>query len=130
MSNPHPHVHADHHLTAEERIQWSKVVGVAVGALLSFALSIGFAVAILHSVQREEAAQSGKAAEVKSVPEEVGIVNQRLFIQDPRAALTRDAQLQYLHSYGWVDRKAKTIHIPIDQAMTKLIAQQGAGPQK
>jgi len=31
---------------------------------------------------------------------------------------------QTLHSYGWVDQKAGTIHIPIDRAM-ELIAQRG-----
>lgn len=119
-----------HHLTAEERIEWGKILAVGVGALLAFALSIGFAVSILHGGQRQIEKAHGLSVVPKAVPAEVGIINQRLFVQDPRAAITRDAQLAYLHSYGWVDRKAGVIHIPIQQAMEALLAQKGAGQQK
>jgi hypothetical protein len=33
---------------------------------------------------------------------------------------------QQLHSYGWVDQGAGSVHIPIDQAM-QLIAERGLG---
>jgi len=131
MSTSHGHSE-----TAEERIQWGKVVAVAIGALLCFAVAIGFSTTILHTVAHGEESRlvngrpAGLAGVPKNVPEEVGIINQRLFVQDARAAVTRDSQLALLHSYGWMDRQTKTIHIPIEKAMEKLIAQQGSGPQK
>lgn len=113
-----------------DRINWAKVIAVAVAALIGFAICIFISTFILNQVSAGVRAQAGVAPVPKAVPDEVGIVNQRLFVQDPRAALTRDAQLKYLHSYGWVDRKAKTIHVPIEKAMEMVIAQQGAGQQK
>jgi hypothetical protein len=114
-----------------DHINWAKVIAVSFAALVGFAISIGFANWILSSVSNSVRAESGLAEVPKAPPaDEVGIVNQRLFVMDPRAALTRDAQLKYLHSYGWVDRSKKTIHIPIGKAMEMMLAKQGAGTQQ
>jgi len=42
---------------------------------------------------------------------------------DPRRDLQhfREAQQELLHTYGWVDRNAGIVHIPIDRAMDLLI---------
>lgn len=130
MSSPSLHTESVAADTADE-INWAKVVAVAVAALVGFTISIIFASAILSSVTASRRAKLG-VAETPSLPGlEVGIVNQRPFVLDPRAAITRDAQLKYLHSYGWADRQQKTIHIPIEKAMEMYLAQQqGAGQQK
>lgn len=122
-------VHSDPVQEADQ-IAWGKVIAVAVAALVGFAIAIAISTLILNKVSASVHAAAGTPAEIKEVPAEVGIVNQRPFVLDPRAAITRDAQLKYLHSYGWVDQKAKTIHIPIEKAMEMVIAQQGAGQQK
>jgi hypothetical protein len=46
-------------------------------------------------------------------------INERTEIRDFRLE-----EEQQLHSYGWVDQPAGTVHIPIDQAM-QLIAARG-----
>ena len=57
--------------------------------------------------------------ETKKFPEPRLEKNERLEINDFRLN-----EEQRLNSYGWVDQKAGTVHIPIDRAM-ELLAQQG-----
>lgn len=59
-------------------------------------------------------------SEVRQIPPEPRLqVNAAADLKAMRAA--EDAQL---HSYGWMDRKAGTVHIPIERAM-KLLAERG-----
>lgn len=124
-----PSVHSEP-VQEADRIVWPKVIAVAVATLVGFAIAIGFADGLLRNGTDAMRQQRGLAPVPKALAFEQGIVNQRPFVLDPRAAITRDAQLKYLHSYGWVDRKAKLIHIPIDKAMEMYLAQQGAGQQQ
>lgn len=39
----------------------------------------------------------------------------------------REAEVERLESYGWMDRSTGAVHIPIERAM-ELIAQRGVGP--
>ncbi|MGZ6029906.1 MAG: hypothetical protein ACXWK5_10840, partial [Myxococcaceae bacterium] len=55
---------------------------------------------------------------------EVGIVNQRVFALDQRAAQKRLQQMERLRSYGWVDREAGVAHVPIDEAVRMYLAEQ------
>jgi hypothetical protein len=61
------------------------------------------------------------------VPQEIGqskigLVEQQLFESANRGAKDRDARKKQLGSYGWVDRKAGVVRIPIERAM-ELTAQ-------
>ncbi len=58
-------------------------------------------------------------AEAQKFPEPRLETNERMEINDFRLK-----EEQTLHSYGWVDKDAGTMHIPIDRAM-QLIAQRG-----
>ena len=55
---------------------------------------------------------------------EVGIVNQRMFSLDQRAAQKRLQQMNRLNTYGWLDRQAGVVHIPVDVAMDMLVQEQ------
>lgn len=59
---------------------------------------------------------------------EIGIVNQRPFALEDGAPNLRAAQGARLESYGWVDRSAGVIHVPIEHAMEQVLAQEGRGP--
>jgi hypothetical protein len=39
----------------------------------------------------------------------------------------RDAETERLSSYGWMDRSAGAVHVPVDRAM-ELVLQRGVGP--
>lgn len=59
---------------------------------------------------------------------EVGIVDQRPFALDARAEQLRQAQRARLEGFGWVDRDAGLIHVPVERAMEQLLASPGGGP--
>ena len=54
----------------------------------------------------------------------LGIVNQRLFSLDQRAAQKRLQQMNRLNTYGWLDRPSGVAHVPIDVAMDMLVQEQ------
>ena len=57
---------------------------------------------------------------------QIGLVNQRLFGEQPENARIKERAQRQLGSYGWVDRDAGLVHLPIDRAM-ELVAK-GARP--
>jgi hypothetical protein len=66
------------------------------------------------------------------VPQEIGqskigLVEQQLFESATRGAKDREARKKQLGSYGWVDRKAGVVRIPIERAME--LSAQGVRPQ-
>ncbi len=48
---------------------------------------------------------------------EIGMVNQRLFGEQPGAREIQQRAAERLGSYGWVDRDAGLVHLPIDRAV-------------
>jgi hypothetical protein len=59
---------------------------------------------------------------------EIAIVNQRPFALEDEAPRLRSEQGTWLERYGWVDRRTGVIHMPIEQAMEQVLAQEGRGP--
>lgn len=60
---------------------------------------------------------------------EVADVNQRPFALEDGAPRLRDAQQARLRGYGWVDRDAGVIHIPVERAMEQVLsAEEGPRP--
>ncbi|HEX5745463.1 MAG TPA: hypothetical protein VFZ09_04410 [Archangium sp.] len=64
---------------------------------------------------------------------EINIVNTGLFQLDTRAYEEKNQQLQRLQEYGWMDRDAGVVHIPIERAMERIVSGQpqrrdGGGP--
>ncbi len=64
---------------------------------------------------------------------EINIVNTGLMQLDTRAYDEKNEQLQRLHEYGWVDRDAGVVHIPIERAIERVVSEQqqrrgGGGP--
>lgn len=59
---------------------------------------------------------------------EIADVNQRPFALDDEAPRLRTEQGTRLEHYGWVDRGAGVIHMPIEQAMEQVLAEEGRRP--
>jgi hypothetical protein len=55
---------------------------------------------------------------------EINIVNTGLFQLDTRAYEEKNQQLEKLHGYGWVDRDAGVVHVPIEQAIDRVVGEQ------
>ncbi len=109
----------DHGVRAEEdRIATGKIVAVGAVSLVLFFIASAFAVSYFHT-------QHGERPWPPTPPEigqsKIGIVEQSLFELQVRGVRDRAAKLERLRSYGWVDRDAGVVHVPIDRAM-ELVA--------
>jgi hypothetical protein len=108
----------------QQKMNWPVIIGVGVGSILIFAVATVWSTHILNST-RAEMQPAGPPPLPKQVDQyEVGIVNQRVFALDQRAAQKRLQQIERLRSYGWVDREAGVAHIPIDEAVKMYLAEQ------
>lgn len=115
----------------EDRISTPRIVAVGVASLLIFIVSGGAVVAYFHARMT--------AAPLPPMPADVGrskigMVEQQLFGLAERGLRDREARLERLGSYGWVDRRAGVAHIPIDQAMELVVkgvrAKPAGGPEE
>jgi hypothetical protein len=109
---------------AQQQMSWPWILGVGLGSILIFAVATVWSTHILNAT-RAEMQPGGPPPLPKGVDQyEVGIVNQRVFALDQRAAQKRLQQMERLRSYGWVDREAGLAHIPIDEAVRMYLADQ------
>ena len=109
---------------AQQQMSWPWIIGVGVASMAIFAVATVWSTHILNST-RAEMQPAGPPPIPKQVDQyEVGIVNQRVFALDQRAAQKQLQQMERLRSYGWVDRETGVAHIPIDEAMKMYLAEQ------
>lgn len=118
--------HATEHMSpppeqAVEGIKWSSVLGVGIGALIVFAIAIYIVLRVLHA--REKALQplGPDPMPLQIGQSEVGIVDQVPYDVSRALESYRNDRMQRLETWGWVDRKAGTIHMPIDRAMDLVV---------
>ncbi|HET8540381.1 MAG TPA: hypothetical protein VFL83_10965 [Anaeromyxobacter sp.] len=116
MTDPHVtqgHAHGGVR-SEEDRISTSRIVAVGVGSLVVFFLA-GLAASVYLAVRQ------GEHGPVPIPPEvgrsKIGMVEQQQFDLSVRGERDRAARLERLRSYGWVDRPAGVVHVPIDLAM-------------
>ena len=57
----------------------------------------------------------------RTAPVQLGLVEQTLIEDTERGVWLRDEQLRALEVYGWVDRSAGVVSIPIEQAMAAVV---------
>jgi hypothetical protein len=117
MTTPHEgHGHGAR--SEEDRIGSTKIVAVGIGALVIFFLASAVTVAYLRVRQ-------GEHPPLPIPPEvgrsKIGMVEQQQFSVAFRGERDRAARLERLRSYGWVDRGAGVVHLPIDQAMDLVV---------
>ncbi len=103
----------------EDRFSTGRVMAVGLGALVLFFLASFVTVSYLRL-------RDGDRPPLP-VPSEIGgskigMVEQQIFERVNRGERDRAARLDRLGSYGWVDRHAGVVHLPIDRAM-QLVAE-------
>lgn len=54
---------------------------------------------------------------MRHAPREISGVNQTLILHDRRGQRLREQQRRRIESWGWVDRNAGIVHIPIEEAI-------------
>lgn len=108
----------------DKNLPYRKIVGVGIASVVIFCLSIVWSTTLLHGVQREMQPAGPPPLPPGVNQYEVGIVNQRMFSLDQRAAQKRLQQMERLNTYGWLDRQAGVVHIPIDVAMDMVVEEQ------
>jgi hypothetical protein len=117
--------HAHGAAQEEEQLQYGKIVAVAVASLCAFAAVIFWSTNILNSTAADLTHKGALPLPAQAGQYEIGIVNQKPFVLDQRAALKRNQALQRLNSYGWVDRQTGQVHIPIAKAMELEVQREG-----
>ena len=91
----------------------------------SLAVIVGFCLLLAAWVYRRQAGKlAGGAAPAPSALFQNG-VRVRTGIEDAWQEQDRLVKT-HLEGLGWVDRRAGTVHIPIEQAMDLVVAEQGA----
>ncbi|MFE8603884.1 hypothetical protein [Archangium violaceum] len=100
-----------------------RVSGVLAGALIIFTF---FVVAAWAQLQRREKnlSPAGPTQPRQLGKAEINIVNTGLFELDTRAEDEKAEQRKRLHGYGWVDRDAGVVHIPIERAIERVVGEQ------
>jgi hypothetical protein len=102
----------------EDRISSRTIVLVGAGSLLVFLIAGWAAVAYLHVRQAEHGPVAPAAEAGKS---KIGMVEQDFFDVSVRGQRLDAAKRGRLAAWGWVDRDAGVVHMPIDRAM-ELVA--------
>jgi hypothetical protein len=106
----------------EERLPYRRVVAVLFASMVLFTGAVLWARSILLDETRA-ALPRGEAPALEVGKDEIGIVDQRMFELEGRAERLRRDQRRRLDSYGWVDRDAGVIHIPIQRAMDEVVSE-------
>jgi hypothetical protein len=131
----HEPSHATEHMSpppaqAEEIINWAGVLGVGIGAVVIFAIATF--VVWRYTDAREKVLQPAGPAVIPAQlgQAEVGIVDQVPFDVTRALQQYRNQSIERLSSWGWMDKKQGTIHMPIGQAMDLVVREYQKKEQK
>lgn len=116
MTEPQEHAHAVR--SEEDRIDAAKIIAVGVAALVVF--FVGSLAATGYLRLREERHQ-GPPLPAEVGQSKIGLVEQQIFELTVRGQRDRAAKLRRLDSYGWADRDAGLVHLPIEEAMALVV---------
>jgi hypothetical protein len=107
-----------------DRLPSKRILGLGIGWLVLVGL-------VLLGVRWWEVRSEPKAKAPRPArmgESEISIVNQRPFELEDQAPRLRAEQGARLESYGWVDRSAGVIHVPIERAMEQVLVREGRAP--
>ena len=114
--SPHPIIRAE-----PDHIGTPRILTVGAAALIFFALASWVTIRLGYDRTRAEMLPDGPAALPAEIGRnKIGIVEQRLFSLAVEPADWRRTQLDRLNGWGWADRPAGLIHVPIDDAMARV----------
>lgn len=115
--------HSHHSGTRAEpdRIGTPRILAVGAASLIFFAVASWFTIRYGYDRTRAEMLPDGPAAQPAEIGKnKIGIVEQRIFSLAVEPTEWRRQQSERLRTWGWVDRKAGVIHVPIDEAMARV----------
>jgi hypothetical protein len=111
-----------HGVAAEEdHLVLGKVVKVGVLSLAIFAVGAVLAWRFQAAIEKDILGDSQPVKPAAIGQYEIGIVNQRMFEQDNHAVRKIAGQQEALKN-GWGDQPGVAAHLPLDQAMERVIA--------
>jgi hypothetical protein len=114
-------VHGHPVIQAEpDRISTPRIVAVGVAALLLFFAASLVTVQAMYRKKAEILADGPASWPAQIGARKIGMLEQRMFTLAAEPADAKRAQLVRLHSWGWVDRKAGVVHMPIEEAMERV----------
>ncbi|MFT3917615.1 MAG: hypothetical protein QM704_27070 [Anaeromyxobacteraceae bacterium] len=121
MSDAHASAHGGHEPVRQEddRIHTPTIVFVGVASLVVFLVASAVAIHYLHGRQAEH---GPLAAATEAGKSKIGMVEQDYFDVAVRGERQAASKRERLATWGWVDRDAGTVHMPIDRAM-ELVSQ-------
>lgn len=105
---------------AEEGIPWGKVLAVGIGWAILLVVSIWIVVRVLHAREKELQPNGPDPLPVQIGQGEIGIVDQVPFDVTRALQNYRTERMEKLETWGWVDRKAGVVHMPIGEAMERV----------
>ncbi|BDG10522.1 hypothetical protein [Anaeromyxobacter paludicola] len=117
------HSHSEGRPTAVEPdvISTGKLVVVGFAAMLVFLLASLAAARILQT-RRDQLNPGGPPPYPSELGKpKIGMVEQQLFDKQTRARELLRKQRAQLAGYGWIDKEKGVIHIPIDEAIDRLV---------
>jgi hypothetical protein len=106
---------------AEEGIAWGSLLGVGIGSIMVFAISILIVVKVLHAREKQLQPNGPDPMPAQLGQSEIGIVDQVPFDVTRALQAYRKDRLARLEQWGWVDRKAGVVHMPIEEAMDLVV---------
>ena len=110
---------------AQEGIRWGAVIGIALAWTAVFVLSIFLVVKLLHAREKTLQPNGPDPMPAQIGQGEIGIVDQVPFDVSRARENYRSDRLNRLEHWGWVDRKAGTVHMPIADAMELVVKEHG-----
>ncbi|HVP69096.1 MAG TPA: hypothetical protein VMT17_17735 [Anaeromyxobacteraceae bacterium] len=97
-----------------------RIVAVGVASLVVFFLASLVTVQAMYRKKAEMLPDGPPAWPAEIGARKIGIVEQRMFPLAVEPADAKRAQVARLHAWGWVDRKAGIVHMPIEEAMDRV----------
>ena len=125
----HEPSHSTEHLAppeaqAEEAISWVKVFAVGISALIVFTIAVLLVLRMMHVRERALQPEGPDPMPRQIGQSEIGIVDQVPFDVYRGLQNYRNERLQRLESWGWIDKKQGTVHMPIEEAMDRIVEEQ------
>jgi hypothetical protein len=116
-----------HPVQEEDRIATGKIILTAAISLAIFGVGALWSVSIQKAEMKSIVTQPHLYGPTELGKPEVGIVYQQPFnISDYGGTKQAEKEL-HLSTYGWVDKSAGVVHVPIEQAIQRYVAQSGGG---
>ena len=107
---------------SEDRVPAYLFVVIAIVTLI-FLAEIGWAW-MLYSDRAIALGGFSVPTTVERAPRTISGINQTLILHDRRGQRLRERQLRRLESFGWVDRRAGIVHLPVDDAIDWLVEEE------